>query len=699
MLQAKRRERNGSIIHIPEETGLLTKELYFLWLLRSDVREKLLDWKASEIEAKKEFIAWWLMFGRKEYPENARFNEDHVSIAREIVGERGGLKITRMMRFLLWAREDVGRLCESDTENGINWPRFVRWYYVYGVPQYDMFPFLNISDIEYLGSPEPDIAQDTSMPISRLMYGLWAWQSDLQAAFPLKERLDRERYLAWFYIYGLKQCRYFEYIGLRSAVRLCEPVPHAGIDNNPPVTRLMWYLWLADNEIRGKVDINSKVGRTQLTSLLYEKLYSKSDLRPLWNILDSRRQPVVGGMESRLVKFPSTKESFQRKSSAMKFDGDSFGVNLVGYAMGELGIGEDVRMMARALEAAGIPFCILNRQPGKEIRQLDFSMVRYLVEQPRYPITMVCMTAFDTATLWLDRPDIFHDTYTIGCWPWELPSWPSEWNAVYELVDEVWSSSQYTFEAFAKNAPIPVIHMPMVVTIDSLTYCERSRFGLPDDRFLYLFVFDFMSYPARKNPEACMEAFLLAFPGGDEPVNLVLKVSNVVHDSPLWRKIEEARLRDPRIIILDMNLDKGVVLGLIRVCDVYISLHRAEGFGRTLAEAMLLEKPVVATAYSGNSDYLNETTGIPVPYSMAEIGLSEYPCGVGQVWAEPDTASAAEKLKEVFLDCDAFHSRAIGGRKYISDNYSPKTVGGRVIKRLEALSSKLPRTGSRKTMP
>jgi glycosyltransferase involved in cell wall biosynthesis len=446
----------------------------------------------------------------------------------------------------------------------------------------------------------------------------------------------------------------------------------------------MWYLWLSDPEVRNRADIHQKEGKVKLKEALYEKLHSDSALKPLWNLLNSaNRSTRYGG------PFLSSAKDAPRKPAGSKLAGGSLGVNLVGYAMGELGIGEDVRMMARALEAAGIPFCILNRQPSKEIRQLDFSVVEHLSPEARYPVTLVCMTAFDTAALWLDRPDLFDETYVIGCWPWELPQWPGEWDRVYELVDEVWCSSRYTFDAFAQRSPVPVLRMPMAVTVESLIAADRSEFGLPNDRFLFLFVFDFMSYPARKNPQACVEAFLKAFPAGDEPVNLVLKASNAVYDSPLWRDILAACSVDSRILVLDANLSKGAVLALMKACDAYISLHRAEGFGRTLTEAMLLEKPVLATAYSGNADFLTEATGYPVPYTMTKIGASEYPCGKGQVWAEPDRDCAARHMREMLAKPGLLRSKAVAGQRYISNNYSPEVVGGKIADRLKPLFAEL----------
>jgi glycosyltransferase involved in cell wall biosynthesis len=227
----------------------------------------------------------------------------------------------------------------------------------------------------------------------------------------------------------------------------------------------------------------------------------------------------------------------------------------------------------------------------------------------------------------------------------------------------------------------------MAVTIDAIASKTRADFDLPEGRFLYLFVFDFMSYPARKNPWACIKAFREAFPKGDEPVNLVMKVSNVQPNDPRWQEIAVALEADPRILKREFNLEKSEVMALMSVCDAYVSLHRAEGFGRTMAEAMLLGKPVIATGYSGNADFLTKTTGFPVRYKKAKIKANEYPAGDGQTWAEPDLKNAAEQLVRVFENAAERQKRSHKGQAHIAAIHGAMAVGNTVRHRLEQLTS------------
>jgi glycosyltransferase involved in cell wall biosynthesis len=637
----------------------LNRELQFAWLLRRDVRDGLLQANEDEQEAQKEFVVWWLVFGRHEFSGNTWLTEDQAAVVQDVVETSQGVRVTRLMRYIVGYRQDV----RQSFGEGRGWPEYARWFYLYGVPEYGLFNLLADAELEYLDTPSEHCPQDTIRPITRLMHWLWLARPDVAAAFPLDDDEGRVRFLAWFYVFGLKEHRLFGYLGPGRAAQLFMPVSTAPGDRGE-ITQLMYYLWRADPHASGSVDLARPEGRSALRRIANERL--RGDFSPIWDVLNSRLQPGIYHGEP-------------------KAGGEGFGVNLVGYALGELGIGEDVRLMAEALEAVGMDFCLLNRQPGAGIRQLYSAAARHLSVKPRYPVTLICMTAFDTATLWLDRPDVFRNTYVIGYWPWELPEWPAEWGRVYDLVDEIWCSSQYTLGAFSNSPDLPKSTVPLSVSVALDGDYARRDFDLPEDRFLFLFAFDFMSYPARKNPQGCLAAFQRAFPAGDEAVGLVLKASNLTEGDPEWERIQAACAADPRIVVIGKNLDKPAVLGLMSVCDAYVSLHRAEGFGRTMAEAMLLEKPVIATGYSGNADFVREDTGFPVDYALADIRPGDYPGGQGQRWAEPDVAHAAELMRHVYLHPDEAKQKGRAGREFILRNNAPEVIGERVKQRLAAL--------------
>ena len=204
----------------------------------------------------------------------------------------------------------------------------------------------------------------------------------------------------------------------------------------------------------------------------------------------------------------------------------TFGVNLYGYARGELGIGEDVRLAAAALRTQGIPFSIINVEPGKEISQEDHSVQDWISKKPTYAINMLCITGVEQARLTCERgTGMFGDRYNIGLSPWELPHWPASCLHTYGAVDEIWGISNYTAKAF-HSSPLPVRAMTLPVLVGEVESIGRRGFGLPEKPFLFVFSFDIHSSLARKNPDGVIRAFQRAFPNeGPDEVGLVMKVN------------------------------------------------------------------------------------------------------------------------------------------------------------------------------
>lgn len=328
-----------------------------------------------------------------------------------------------------------------------------------------------------------------------------------------------------------------------------------------------------------------------------------------------------------------------------------FGVNLFGYAKGELGIGEDVRMVARALKAADIPFCIINVKPGADVSQHDSSADDWLSEQPKYAINIYCMTGIEQVRYICELGTAtFRGRYSIGLWPWELPAWPRSWAHAYDTVDEIWGISRYAAQAY-RQAPVPVHAMPLPVNAKPVADLDRAHFGLPEDEYLFVYAFDFNSTLGRKNPEGLVKAFQRAFPRRQrQAVGLVLKVSHLRKNDPRWRRLMTVIRADPRIRLIDRMMRRPEILALYRCSDCYVSLHRAEGFGRTIAESLLLGRQVICTGYSGNMDYCNANRVALVDYNMRPLKRGEYFQAHGQSWAEPSVKHAAELMREIVLN-------------------------------------------------
>ena len=323
-----------------------------------------------------------------------------------------------------------------------------------------------------------------------------------------------------------------------------------------------------------------------------------------------------------------------------------FGVNLFGYAKGELGIGEDVRMLALALKAANVPFCVINIELGKDISQQDSSVDSWVVSKPKYGINVFCMTGIEMCRYITESGAQFLPSYyNIGLWPWELPQWPEAWHHAWSLVDEIWGISNYTASAYA-SAPVPVVPMPLPVVIGEVAPLLRSRWGLPAEAYLFVVSFDMNSRITRKNPQAAIRAFRQAAEGmAIDEAGLVLKISHLKPQSPKWKEVVKLIDGDPRIHLVTTELRRPEVLSLYQNCDCYVSLHRSEGFGRGLAEAQLLGLSLIATGYSGNMEFCHPPTEC-VDYTLIDLAAGDYFYGDGQQWAEPDIQHAAQLMKQ-----------------------------------------------------
>lgn len=358
-----------------------------------------------------------------------------------------------------------------------------------------------------------------------------------------------------------------------------------------------------------------------------------------------------------------------------------FGVNVFGYANGELGIGEDVRQVALALEQAGIPVCVINFQPGKNISQLDRSVDRLVVKEPKYGINLFCMTGIEhTRYVCENGLDLVDGRYNIGLWPWELHDWPESCRHAYGCVDEIWGISSHAAHAHRHAKPLPVIPMTLPVALGPVGGHARKDFGLPEEAYLYFFAFDINSNAARKNPEGLIKAFQKAYPPGSaENVGLVLKISHPETGCKLWSRIRKAARRDSRIYIVEKTMRRPELLALFNACDCLVSLHRAEGFGRCIAEALLLEKQVVATGYSGNVDFCEEPRVALVKHRMVPLAKGDYMWGEEQEWAEPDLDQAAELMRSVRENPRPIPSAAF--------SFSPENVGRQYAQRIREVAA------------
>ena len=361
---------------------------------------------------------------------------------------------------------------------------------------------------------------------------------------------------------------------------------------------------------------------------------------------------------------PSSSDSPARWSARIRagiaaLTGATPGVNLVGYAQGGLGLGENLRRFALAAHQGGLPFSLVDFAENLGDRARDQRLQHWISRHNPHPVNLLFINADQTATARAHfGPRFFEHRRNIGFWFWELARFPHAWLPAFDLVDEIWVASTFVETALRPLTRKPIRRVALPIEVSVTRGFRRADFGLPDKGFAFLFSFDFHSYAARKNPLGTIEAFRLAFPRGDEPALLVVKSINGHRAAPLLARIRELASPDPRIVLIDRFLDAEQALGLLSVVDCYVSLHRAEGFGLGIAEAMCLGKPVIATDYSGNTDFTRPDNSCLVPASLVPVGPQDYPFGEGQVWAQPDAEIAARHMRRLLEE--PLHAVAVG---------------------------------------
>ena len=366
---------------------------------------------------------------------------------------------------------------------------------------------------------------------------------------------------------------------------------------------------------------------------------------------------------------------------------------LIGYIDGQLGIGQSLRGLAFAIAETGIPFSIYPFGEGVEGRRSIPTMPERYDEVTTHDINVIEVSPAELPRVFGHvSEDHFDGSYNILRTYWELAKGPAAWrqNHGMDRIDEIWAPNAFCAAAFRDFFDGPIVIVPPCVTIadssPSLVQDGRNRFGMNSDTFYFMFSFDYYSFPERKNPLAVVRAFRIAFPEFDRPVGLVMKATGADGHFPVIRKeILAATQADDRITIIDTSLSREDMLSLMAGIDCYVSLHRSEGFGLGMAEAMALEKPVIATAYSGNSEFVTESTGYPIPFTLTPVRPREYVHTEGQVWADPDEDACAAAMRKVIDNPDEVALRARAGRAFVRDRYGAANVGRLVTERLEAI--------------
>jgi glycosyltransferase involved in cell wall biosynthesis len=591
------------------------------------------------------------------------------------VGSRSGyedMPINRMLAMLHAARDASDWVMQAADEPQ-TWLELALWTMFVASRKYRWPASMMRSLREYAAAPVSSFTVD-GIALPRLLLMMWESRADLRVNVDPSREDGRAALLYWFLFYGMKEYGISRDELPDYFLRHLLDTPESG--ELPLAHRL---LHSGRPDLIARFDTRTKTGQAGYLAWFHELGI------------------VEIGCGHLFASLPSV--SLQRVSQVQ---GDRASTSpprivLTGRLHEPSGRGEDIRMSMRALAALGVPFVTLDRDDGL-IRDAKGQVVSPDIAASAQ-INILHLNA-DSAFIdyqFLRRYGI-GDALLIGYWAWELAKLPFELVSAFSFVDEVWASTAFAFSAFDIGyRPVKLLPMPVELPADLLAV-DRSYFRLPMFRFIFLFSFDFKSYMARKNPAAVIAAFRQAFPQSAERVTLVIKTINAESFPSEWQRLQSLIGHDGRIILRNCQYTRAEMCRLVSLCDCYVSLHRSEGFGRGPAEAMALGKPVIATNYSGNVDFMNADNSFPVDYTLVSVGEDEYPGACGQVWAEPDITHAAAHMRRVYDDRD--YAERIGPQagRFMKSRYSAERLGRRYLKRLSELESQLSTTAGRTTI-
>lgn len=363
------------------------------------------------------------------------------------------------------------------------------------------------------------------------------------------------------------------------------------------------------------------------------------------------------------------RENYINKAHIEEFDVSKWkkGINLIGPLQQNSGLGQSSRLVANELEASKIPYRAYNyssenpRESSKEIKN-----------KLLYGINVFHINAHELEPAFcILKKATWDGHYNIAFWLWELEEFPDNWVPYIRLFDEIWTPAEFVSESIRKKTDKPVKTIPYWVTAECDRSITREHFGLPKNQFLFLMAYDRNSIAERKNPKGCIKAFKKAFPPDTSEVGLVIKIN---HASEQDINQLKQQLTGYNVYFLSDELSRNEMNSLIQLVDVYVSLHRAEGFGLVLAEAMLLGTPVIATNYSANTEFMNDDIACMVGYHLVALEEECGPYKKGNYWAEPDLNEASLYMQRLFKDEWFYKQKKMKAQHYVKNSLNAERI-------------------------
>ena len=482
--------------------------------------------------------------------------------------------------------------------------------------------------------------------ITRLAHRLYRERKDLQDAFPDIYGTDGVRYAQWF----------IDNAGTQAKFNDCFIAPIRS--------------WLEQNIAK------KKSPGTSFYRLLYRLArYSRAIVRPI----------LPPEIRHRINLALIRRSNSDYKPSAQTPKSNEFGVNLFGYVHAESGVGQSARSNIQSLTSVNIPVSVIDVRLGN-ISRMDGHIDASLKGEPAYRTNLFHINAdqleFALGEIGLH---VLEDCFNIGFWAWELPDFPVDWASASKYLDEIWTPSEFCKASIEKQVDIPVVVVPHAIWLEHEPSNEAQGLGVDFKPFTFYTMFDCLSVPERKNVRAAIKAFEQAFDSTKDDVQFVVKVLNLDAHNDFSDYLLEEAASNQKIKLIDQYFDRDQVFSLLSRIDCFVSLHRSEGFGLGIAEAMLFGKPVIATDWSGNTDFCNAENSLPVNYELIKLDKNHGPYKKGQTWADPSASHAAAQMKLVFSDEKRARKIGLRAAADVKERLSPSFIGAMLHTRLSRI--------------
>lgn len=369
------------------------------------------------------------------------------------------------------------------------------------------------------------------------------------------------------------------------------------------------------------------------------------------------------------------------------------GINLIGNVYADNGVGQGMRVLAEALYASHIPFTVIPTGESvreKQQKENDFSWKEHIGSQALYHINVIYINIDKWAK---ELPslscEILNERYNIAYWAWELETIPVKWKPCLQTVDEVWMLSEFSCNSLRKYTDKAVVKIPPYINIHVPVKYGRKYFALPEKCFLFLTMLDVRSISERKNPQGVIRAFKTAFSAEEanrDNIGLILKIGHVDDEKAIERYRKE--LKDYMYIyFITDSLSREEVESLIAQSDVLVSLHRSEGFGLPVAEAMYLGTPVITTGWSATTEFTDSENACVVDCDMIilekQIGNYEK----GNRWADADIGQAAEYMRRLWQEPQYYSAHKERAMSFIQEHFNDKMIGEMIADRIHEIGN------------